>query len=125
MAPKTRQDGHKTAPRLLLAALGPLLAALGLLLAALRWLMVTLEPLLAALGSLLVPLGPLLVPLGPLLGRTRPAAPNLTRPVLKAFKSGRGSFAIYFSKQGISTALCIYLSLYLFIYRLPASSPQS
>ena len=94
MAPKMRQDGHKTAPRLLLAALGPLLAALGLLLAALRWLMVTLEPLLAALGSLLVPLGPLLVPLGPLLGRTRPAAPNLTRPALKRFKSSHGSIAI-------------------------------
>ena len=35
MPPKMRQDGPKTAPRPLLAALGPFLVALGLLLAAL------------------------------------------------------------------------------------------
>ena len=97
MAPKTRQDGHKTAPRLLLAALGPLLAALGLLLAALRWLMVALEPLLAALGPLLAPLGSLLVALGPLLGRSKQAVLNTPGATLS---SGRASYLSIGPKMG-------------------------
>ena len=91
MAPKTRQDGHKTAPRLLLAALG-------LLLAALRWLMVALEPLLAALGPLLAPLGSLLVALGPLLGRSKQAVLNSPGATLS---SGRASYLSIGPKMGL------------------------
>ena len=79
----------------LLGRLGPLLAVLGSLL-------VRLEALLAAQGPVLAPLGSLLVALEQLWSRTKPAAPNRAHAGLRPPK---GIPAMYFSKQGISTAL--------------------
>ena len=87
-----------------LVALGPLLAALGLLLASLGSLLARLEPLLAALGPLLAPLGSLLVALGPL--QDRPAL-TVVIQTHASVSLGAGFCSMYFSKQGISSALSI------------------
>ena len=82
--------------------LGPLLVALGPVLGRSWLLLATLGSILVRLATLLGPLGSLLVALGPLWVRSRGGGTQIDWDRLKL---GQGSFAIYRSKHGISTAL--------------------
>ena len=92
--PRWLRNSSETAPRSPKIALEPVLAALDR-----SWAALGLSP--AALGRLLAPLGPLLARLDR--AKAAPRAPALTRPQ-NNLKWGKGVLAMYFSRQGISTA---------------------